>query len=111
MFVGTNKRYPDLGPRLAEERELREARARGPLQSLSSEQLRLRSQVLSIAPEHPPMWALAWLRFGDVDVRCHVVVKRWTPDAVGVEFEVEGETLRCWVWQGAVTRVEGRGTA
>jgi hypothetical protein len=111
VFVGTNKRYPDLGPRLAEERELREARARGPLYSLSSEQLRLRSQVLSIAPEHPPMWALAWLRFGDVDVRCHVVVKRWTPDAVGVELEVEGETLRCWVWQGAVTRVERRGTA
>ena len=104
MFVGTNKRYPDLGPRLAEERELREARARGPLQSLSSEQLRLRSQVLSIAPEHPPMWALAWLRFGDVDVRCHVVVKRWTPDAVGVEFEVEGETLRCCVWRDVARR-------
>lgn len=111
MFVGTNRRYPALGSQLAEERELREARARGALQSLSSEQLRLRSHVLSIAPEHPPMRGLAWLRFGDVDVRCHVIVKRWTPDAVGVELEVEGETLRCWVWQGAVTRVEGRDTA
>jgi hypothetical protein len=48
------------------------------------------------------------VRFGDTDVRCTV---RVTNDAVGVEFEVGDETLRCWVWQGAVTRLSERNDA
>lgn len=104
--VGTNRRYPDLSPRLAEQRQLREARTRGPLQTLTADQLRLHTLVLSIAPERAPMWGRAWLRFGDTDVHCTVLIKRWTPDAVGVQVDVDGEQLRCWIWQGACTRLE-----
>lgn len=95
--MGSNRRYPGNGARLAEERELREARGRGPLQSLTADQLRLHAHIVSIAPERPPLWGLAWLRFGDTDVQCTVRVKRWTSDAVGVEFDIDGETLRCWI--------------
>lgn len=105
--VGTNRRYPQHASQLAEQRELRDARAKGPLQTLTDAQLRLGTQVLSIAPERAPMWARAWLRFGDVDLRCTVRVRRWTADAVGVEVDVDGEALRCWVWQGACNREAG----
>lgn len=100
--MGTNKRYPHLGSQLAEERELREARKRGALHSLSADQLRLQSQVVTVVPERMQVWGLTWLRFGDVDVRSTVLVKRWTSDAVGVEVDVDGEKLRCWVWGGSV---------
>lgn len=99
--MGGNRRYPHHAGRLAQERELREARARGPLQSLSDEQLALGSRAVSIAPARPALWARAWLRFGDVDVRATVRVLRWTRDAVGVEVDTDGEALRCWVWRGA----------
>lgn len=103
--MGGNKRYPHHAAQLAEERELREARGRGPLHSLSDEQLNLSRNALTIAPERVDLWARAWLRFGDVDVRATVRVLRWTNDAVGVAVDVGGEWLRCWVWQGAVTRI------
>lgn len=109
--MGQNRRFPHHAGRLAEERQLREACARGTLHSLSDAQLRLRDQVVSIAPEQPASWGLAWVRFGDTDVRCTVRVKRWTSDAVGVEFEVGEEVMRCWVWQGAVTRLAERNDA
>lgn len=109
--MGSNKRYPDLGARLAEERELRTARASGPLRSLTADQLRLHRHVVSVAPERHDTWGLAWLRFGDVDVRCTVRVKRWTSTAIGVEVEIDGERLRCWVWRGAVEMVASRSEA
>jgi hypothetical protein len=109
--VGTNRRYPDAGAHNAQERRLRAARARGPLHTLAEEQLQLSARVVSIAPERSPIWALAWLRFGDTDIRCTVLVKRWTPDAVGVELEVGEDKLRCWVWQGAVERMDDPATA
>lgn len=107
-MVGSNGRYPHLGAQRGEERELREARKKGPLHTLTSDQLRLDSRILSVVPDRMQLWALAWLRFGTVDVRCTVRVKRWTSDAVGVEVEIDGELLRCWVWQGAVERIERR---
>lgn len=100
--MGSNKRYPNLAPQLAQERELRQARKAGTIRTLSPDQLRLHQQAVTIAPEREPLWALAWLRFGDTDVRCTVRVNRWTRTAVGVEVDIDGETLRCWVWQGAV---------
>lgn len=108
--MGTNRRYPGLGARLGEERELREARRRGPLQSLTDAQLGLRRAVVSVVPDGTVMWALAWLRFGDVDVRATVRVWRWTADAVGVEVEMPDseERLHCWVWQGAVEHLRRR---
>lgn len=108
--MGTNRRYPGLSAQLGEQRELREARARGQLQSLTEEQLRLHSTVVSIVPADMQMWALAWLKFGGSDVRVTVRVCRWTADAVGVEVEIPDseERLHCWVWQGAVKHLARR---
>jgi hypothetical protein len=106
--MSSNRRYPQLGAQLAEERELREARESGPLQSLTDAQLRLGREVVSIVPDGAEMWGRAWLRFGPTDVRACVRVMRWTSDAVGVEVEVGGDRLRCWVWQGAVEHLASR---
>lgn len=107
--MGTNRRYPSLGPQLAEQRELREAAKVGPLQSLTDAQIGLGRSVVSIVPDGVEMWARAWLRFGTVDVRATVRVRRWTPTAVGVEVETpEEQILRCWVWQGAVEHLNSR---
>lgn len=109
--MGSNRRYPHHAGRLAQERDLRTARMRGPLHSLTDEQLALRLHVVSIAPASANLWALAWLRFGDTDVRATVRVMRWTSDAVGVSVEIDGDWLRCWIWQGAATRIESREAA
>lgn len=108
--MGTNKRYPGLGARLGEERELREARKRGTLHTLTDEQLGPRRAVVSVVPADTTMWASAWLRFGDRDVRATVRVARWTAAAVGVEVEMpdSDEVLRCWLWQGAVEHLRRR---
>lgn len=106
--VGTNKRYPYIGGQRAEERELRAARKQGPLRTLAAEQLRLSSEPVTIVPEATKLWGLAWLQFGDTNVRCVVRVKRWTADAVGVELDIDGERLRCWIWQGACQRLAQR---
>ena len=106
--MGANRRYPDLSAQRAQEKALREARTSGPLHTLTDDQLRLHSTVLSIAPERPALWGLAWVRFGDVDVRCVVRLRRWTSAAVGVEIDVDGDVLRCWVWRGAVDRLGAR---
>lgn len=104
--VGTNKRYPHRAGQRGQEIELRAARTRGPLRTLDEYQLRLQEQPVTIVPERKRFWGLAWLQFGEVNVRCVVQVKRWTADAVGVEIEIDGDTLRCWVWQGACQRIE-----
>ena len=106
--MGTNKRYPHIGGQRGEERELRAARARGPLRSLTPEQLRLHSEPLTIVPDGTKLWGLAWLQFGDTNVQCVVRVRRWTADALGVEIEIDGEQLRCWIWQGACRRLANR---
>ena len=109
--MGTNKRYPYIGGQRAEERELREARKHGPLRTLDADQLRLFSQPLTIVPDATKLYGLAWLQFGDTNVRCVVQVKRWTADALGVELDIDGDRLRCWIWQGACQRLEERTAA
>ena len=106
--MGTNRRYPYLGGRLAEERAVREATRSGKLHTLTPDQLRLDSTAVTVVPERVKLWGLAWLRFGDVDVRCTVLVRRWTNDAVGVEVEVDEQVYRCWIWQGACQRLRQR---
>lgn len=101
-MMGSSRRYPDHGEKLREERELREAAARGPLQSLTTEQLALTRSPVTVAPPRAPISGTAWLRFGDTDVRATVRIDRWTERAVGVELELDGKQLRCWVWRGAV---------
>lgn len=83
-------------------------RATFTLQTLSAEQLRLNSQVVTVVPDRMNVWGLAWLRFGDTDVRSTVLVKRWTADAIGVEVDVDGDKLRCWIWQGVCQRLQNR---
>lgn len=106
--MGTNKRWPHLAAQRAEENALRKARAAGPLQTLTDAQIRAWAVPMTVAPRTPPMWGHAWVRFGDVDVRCVVQILRWTPDAVGIAVKVDEDWLRCWVWQGAVERLEKR---
>lgn len=106
--MGGNRRYPHNAARLAEEREVREARARGPLQSLNRTQLRLDQVPVTIAPNRVKLWGRAWLRFSDTDVRCTVQILRWTPEAIGVELNVDERVERCWEWRGAVTPLELR---
>ncbi|MGO2469215.1 hypothetical protein [Microbacterium gubbeenense] len=101
--MGSNRRYPSLGEDRREERELRDATAKGPLQSLTPEQLALTRLPITVAPPRTPITGTAWLRFGDTDVQATVRIDRWTERAVGVELELNGKQLRCWVWRGAVT--------
>ena len=100
--MGSNRRYPGLGEDKREERELREAVTKGPLRSLTPEQLALGRSPVTIAPERVRVTGTAWVRFGDTDVQATVRVDRWTDRAVGVELEAGGQKHRCWVWRGAV---------
>ena len=109
--MGSNRRHPHSAGELAQQRALRDARARGPLHSLSAEQLVLTSRAVTVVPDQVRLWGLAWLRFGDVDVQAVVRVRRWTDDALGVEVDIGGELLRCWVGQGACRRLEDRRAA
>ena len=63
-----------VGGQRAEERELREARKSGPLRTLDTDQLQLFTQPLTIVPEATKLYGLAWLQFGDQNVRCVVQV-------------------------------------
>ena len=55
--MGSNRRYPTLGEDRREERELRDAAAHWPLQTLTTEQLALyRSPVRS----SPRTWCSRW---------------------------------------------------
>ena len=54
------------------------------------------------APVGPRRKVKAWVRFGSTPVRVDAVAARWTPDAVGIVFTVDGKEHRCWVWMGAV---------
>jgi len=109
--MGTNKRYPHLAAQRGEERELREARKRGPLRTLDAVQLQLHAQALTVVPDRVQIWGHAWLQFGDTNVRCVVQIKRWTADALGVEVVIDDDRLRCWIWQGACQRLETRSDA
>uniref|UniRef100_UPI0037C12C2B hypothetical protein n=1 Tax=Helicobacter pylori TaxID=210 RepID=UPI0037C12C2B len=100
--MGTNKRYPHLPAQRGRRESCASAQAR-PLRTLDSLQLRLHARPLTIVPEQMTIWGHAWLQFGDTNVRCVVQVKRWTADAVGVQVTIDGDKLRCWVWQEHVS--------
>ncbi|NHI16885.1 hypothetical protein [Microbacterium excoecariae] len=100
--MGGNRRYPEHGEKLREERELRDAAKAGPLQSLTPEQLALHAHPLTVAPERHQPITRAWLRFGTTDVRVTVRACRWTDHAVGIETRIHNHVLRAWVWRGAV---------
>lgn len=100
--MGSNRRYPDHGNRLMEQRELRTAAQKGDLHSLTPAQLDLDHTPVTVAPPKARIMGTAWLRFGTIDVPAEVRIDRWTDRAIGVTFEIDGRPMRCWVWQGAV---------
>lgn len=99
--MGTNRRYADAVDRRVNERALEVAARDAPLQSLTPMELRLDEVPLTIDPK-PRRKVRAWVRFGNVPVRVDAVAARWTPDAVGIVFQVGEREHRCWVWSGAV---------
>ncbi|GAB2702467.1 hypothetical protein BKA24_001673 [Microbacterium marinum] len=103
--MGTSKRYAAGVDRQMNERILQRTAAAGPLQSLTSTELRLDEVPLTIDPQ-PRRKVRAWVRFGDTPVRVNAVAARWTPDAIGLEFTVDGAAHRCWVWVGAVDEID-----
>lgn len=99
--MGTNRRYAHAVDARMDERILEGIARDGVLQSLTSLELRLDEVPLTIDPR-PRRKVRAWVRFGDTPVRVDAIAARWTPDAVGIQFTVNGREHRCWVWMGAV---------
>lgn len=81
----------------------------GPLQSLTPEELRLDTELLTVDPR--PKRVRAWVRFGSKPVRVDAVAQRWTSEAVGIVFSIRETEYRAWVWASAVTPVEPAQTA
>lgn len=99
--MGTNRRYADSIDRQMNERALQTISRNAPLQTLTAQELRFDEQPLTIDPK-PHRKVKAWVRFGAVPVRVDAVAARWTPDAVGIVFNIGAHEHRCWVWNGAV---------
>lgn len=99
--MGTNRRYAESMDARMNERILQTVARDAKLQTLTPLELRLDEAPLTIDPR-PRRKVLAWVRFGDTPVRVAAVAARWTPDAVGIVFSIDGREYRCWVWSGAV---------
>lgn len=98
--MGTSERLEPHYAKLAHDREVIRAAKRGPLQSLSDRELRVGEQPVTLYPR--PRKVQAWVRFGAEPVRVWARLLRSTPSAAGIEFKVEEQTYRCWVWGNAV---------
>lgn len=101
-LVGTNRRYADAVDARMNDRALQSIAGSGKLQSLTPLELSLDQVPLTVDP-HPRRQVKAWVRCGDTPVRVDAIAARWTTDAVGIVFAVDGREHRCWVWSGAVT--------
>lgn len=98
--MGTNKRYADAIDKRMDERILERLAAGGELQTLSAAELELDRLPLTVDPQPKPV--RAWVRFGSTATVVHAVAARWTPRAVGIQFDVAGKSMRTWVWASAV---------
>lgn len=102
--MGTNKRYAASVDRQMDRKILeRIAATSGPLQSLTSAELQLDTEPVTIDPKPKPV--RAWVRFGPTATLVEALACRWTSDAVAIEFRVADKTYRAWVWASAVTPV------
>ena len=99
--MGTSRRYADAVDARMNERVLQTVARGAKLQTLTPLELRLDEVPLTIDPR-PHRKVLAWVRFGDTPIRVSAIAARWTPDAVGIVFSIDGHEHRCWVWTGAV---------
>lgn len=98
--MGTNRRYADAVDRRMNDRALVTIARGAPLQTLTDVELRLDEVPLTIDPK-PRRKVRAWVRFGSVPVRVEALAARWTPDAVGIVFQIEETEYRCWIWSSA----------
>lgn len=98
--MGTSKRYPHVVDAQMNERILQRAADTGPLQNLTADELALDRLAVTIDPIPKPV--KAWVRFGSTPVLVDALAARWTSQAVGITFDVDGVPYRCWVWRGAV---------
>lgn len=100
--MGTSKRYASAVDRRMDTRILeRIAAEAGPLQSLSSAELRLDVEPVTIDPRPKP--AKAWVRFGATPALVDAEVCRWTADVCAIRFRVGETEMKAWVWASAVT--------
>lgn len=102
--MGTNRRYADAVDARISARVLQSVSRSGPLKTLTPLELRLDQAPLTVDPR-PRRRVKAWVRFGSTPIQVDAVAARWTPDAVGITFTIEGKQHRCWVWSGAVTEL------
>ena len=102
--MGSSKRYAHRYDRLMDERTLQRIAADSPLQTLSPKELQ--SEVLPVTRDPAPKSCKAWVRFGAHAVQVDAVVVVWNDLACGIQFQVGGEEMRCWVWSNAVTPAE-----
>jgi hypothetical protein len=98
--LGTNRRYAHVVDRQIGDRILERLAASGPLQTLTTTELQLDELPLTVDPRPKPV--RAWVRFGDGSTQVDALALRWTPRAVGIQFEIAGKTMRTWVWASAV---------
>jgi hypothetical protein len=98
--LGTNRRYSHVVDRQIDERILERLAATGELQTLTTAELQLDELPLTVDPRPKPV--RAWVRFGENATRVDALALRWTPRAVGIQFDVAGRHLRTWVWASAV---------
>ncbi len=103
--MGTNRRYADAVDARMNDRVLQVAARDAQLQTLSAEELRLDELPVTIDPQRRRK-VRAWVRFGTTPVRVDATAARWTRDAVGIVFHVDGVEHRCWVWIGAVETID-----
>lgn len=101
--MGTNRRYADSMDRRMNDRILDRIARDGPLATLSTIELALDKEPVTVDPN--PEKAKAWVRFGPTPVRVDAEVCRWTLHAVGIRFQAAGKEHRCWVWRGAVEQI------
>ena len=106
--VGTNRRYPDHFDRLMDGRFLERIASENPLQTLTDHELRKDSLPVTRDPRPKP--CTAWVRFGPHALQVDAVVVVWNDLACGIEFNVGGKQMRCWVWTNAVTPSRGPGS-
>lgn len=98
--MGTNRRYADKIDRQMAARILDSLASKGGLQSLSTTELALDREQLTIDPDPKPV--KAWVRFYAVPVQVHAFAHRWTSRAVGIKFRAGGREFAAWVWSSAV---------
>ncbi len=103
--MGSNRRYADQIDRRVDARTDEVImRDRAPV-SLTSRELQLDVDPVTITPV--PIAARAWVRYDTIALQLNVRVLRWTPRAVGIEWDTPAGVHRAWVWASAVERTGG----